>query len=53
MQMYLYLYAFKGDFVYSPNSVFELSGVLRLQVHLMALPSAFGVKFHKCAQVCR
>lgn len=25
--------------------------LLFLQVHLMALPSAFGVKFHKCAQV--
>lgn len=27
--------------------------ILFLQVHLMALPSAFGVKFHKCAQVRR
>lgn len=40
-----------GDFVSSPNNLTELLSSLFLQVHLMALPSAFGVKFQKCAQV--
>lgn len=45
----LCLYVCMGDFV--SNDLFEI--FLFLQVHLMALPSAFGVKFHKCAEVRR